>query len=179
MERKLTPKQQRFVEEYLIDLNATQAAIRAGYSPQTASEQSARLLGNVSVKSAIDRALAERSRRTGINAALVLEELALLARADMADCVNPDGSVKSLHVMSPEARRAIAEYRIQGDKATIKLHDKARALNLLAQHLGLLIERHEHTGKGGGPIQFEEILPPSEVDRLLRELESPPGGESV
>lgn len=155
--RELTPKQQRFVEEYLIDLNATQAAIRAGFSPRTANEQGVRLLANISIKSAIDRALAERSRKTGINAALVLEELALLARADMADCINPDGSLKSLHDMPPEARRAIAEYRIYGDKAIIKLHDKGKALHLLAQHLGLLIERHEVTGKDGGPIQVSRV----------------------
>lgn len=76
---KLTAKQKKFVEEYLIDLNATQAAIRAGYSPNTAQEQSSRLLSNVMVKNEIDKAMAERSRRTGINQDRVLRELAKIA----------------------------------------------------------------------------------------------------
>ena len=70
---KLTAKQQRFVEEYLIDLNATQAAIRAGYSPKTANEQGARLLANASVQEAIAKAMAERSRRTGISQDRVIQ----------------------------------------------------------------------------------------------------------
>lgn len=56
MARKLTDKQKKFVEEYLIDLNATQSAIRAGYSPKTANEQGARLLANVSIQEAISKA---------------------------------------------------------------------------------------------------------------------------
>jgi phage terminase small subunit len=60
----LKPKQQRFVDEYLIDLNATQAAIRAGYSSKTANEQGARLLATVSVKTAIEKAIKDRSERT-------------------------------------------------------------------------------------------------------------------
>lgn len=67
----MTRKQDRFVKEYLIDLNATQAAIRAGYSPKTANEQGARLLANVSVQEAIAKAMAERSKRTGISQALL------------------------------------------------------------------------------------------------------------
>ena len=75
----MTAKQERFVEEYLIDLNATQAAIRAGYSPKTANEQGARLLAKVSVQTAISKAQAERSRRTGINQDRVIRELAKVA----------------------------------------------------------------------------------------------------
>ena len=75
----MTKKQKRFVEEYLIDLNATQAAIRAGYSPKTANEQGARLLANVSISHAVAKAEAERSKRTGINADRVVKELARIA----------------------------------------------------------------------------------------------------
>ena len=64
---KLTEKQQRFVDEYLIDLNATQAAIRAGYSAKTADVQGSRMLANCKVQQAISIAMAERSKRTGIN----------------------------------------------------------------------------------------------------------------
>lgn len=64
--KKLTPKQQRFVEEYLIDLNATQAAIRAGYSKKTAEVQGPRLLGNVRVQEAVKKAIDERSEESGV-----------------------------------------------------------------------------------------------------------------
>ena len=64
----MTDKQARFCEEYMIDLNATQAAIRAGYSPKTANEQAARLLANVSIQNRIAQLQAEQSRRTGVSA---------------------------------------------------------------------------------------------------------------
>ena len=63
----MTDKQARFCEEYMIDLNATQAAIRAGYSPKTANEQAARLLANVSIQNRIAQLQAEQSRRTGVS----------------------------------------------------------------------------------------------------------------
>lgn len=83
----LTPKQQRFVEEYLVDLNATQAAIRAGYSERTANEQGARLLANASVAAAIAEAQAARSARTEITQDVVLQRLWQIATADANDLV--------------------------------------------------------------------------------------------
>lgn len=79
---KLTEKQKRFCEEHLIDLNATQAAIRAGYSPKTAEQTAARLLRNVKVQNYINELRKEQSQRTGINADTVLKELEKIALAD-------------------------------------------------------------------------------------------------
>lgn len=79
---KLTPKQQRFVDEYLVDLNATQAAIRAGYAERTAQEQSSRLLSNVMVQNAIQKAQAKLSGRTEITQDMVLERLWAQATAN-------------------------------------------------------------------------------------------------
>jgi len=73
-DKTLTPKQQAFVREYLIDLNGTQGAIRAGYSAKTAQEQSSRLLSNVIISSAVAEALAERANKAGIDALWVLTE---------------------------------------------------------------------------------------------------------
>jgi len=84
----LTPKQEAFVREYLVDLNATQAAIRAGYSQRTANEQGARLLANVSVRAAIEAAQAERAERVGISADAVLEQWWTIATADPADLID-------------------------------------------------------------------------------------------
>ena len=82
---KLTPKQARFVEEYLIDLNATQAARRAGYSARTANEQGCRLLANVSVADAIAAAQNRRAQRTEVSADRVVAELAKIGFANMGD----------------------------------------------------------------------------------------------
>src|SRR5262245_26754988 len=83
----LTPRQQRFVEEYLIDLNATQAAIRAGYSSKTAGQQGERLLKNVEIKAAVDDAISERSERTKVTSAKVLERLWSIATVDPNELV--------------------------------------------------------------------------------------------
>lgn len=140
---KLTAKQKKFVEEYLIDLNATQAAIRAGYSPNTAQEQSSRLLSNVMVKNEIDKAIAERSRRTGISQDRVLRELAKIAFVNPNDVINfSDATVK---MTSEENLAAIASVKVKkipgeyGDatEREIKLCDKLKALDLLGKHLGI------------------------------------------
>ena len=94
---KLTAKQQRFCDEYLIDLNATQAAIRAGYSKKTANEQGARLLVNVSIQKKIFELQKEREKRTEITQDSVLRELALIAFAkasDYAKVVEKDAMVE-------------------------------------------------------------------------------------
>lgn len=91
---KLTPKQQCFVDEYLIDLNATQAAIRAGYSPKTAAVQASRLLANAKVSAAVACAMAERSKRTGITQDRVLMELAKVAFIKLTDIIDEEGRIK-------------------------------------------------------------------------------------
>lgn len=83
----LTDKQQRFVEEYLVDLNATQAAIRAGYSPHTANEQGAQLLAKLSIQQAVRDARSAQQARTAITADLVLTRIANIALADPRELV--------------------------------------------------------------------------------------------
>lgn len=82
---ELTSKQIRFCEEYLIDLNATRAAIRAGYSQKTANEQGPRLLVNVSIQERIQQLKNARSERTEITADRVLEELAVIGFSKITD----------------------------------------------------------------------------------------------
>ena len=114
----LTSKQQVFVEEYLIDLNATQAAFRAGYSEKTASQGAAQLLVNIKVQDAIATAQAARAFRTGITAERVLQEYAMIAFA------NPRTTAWS--------------------ELGIKVHDKLKALDALAKHLGMAVIQIEH-----------------------------------
>lgn len=137
-------KHNRFIEEYLIDLNATQAAIRAGYSPKTAGVQGAKLLKIPKIAHAIAKAEAERSKRTGINQDRVVMELAKVAFADVSRALN----TRTGEIMDnapPEDLAAIQQVKIkqmEGDKGSsyeceIKLSDKTRALELLGKHLGM------------------------------------------
>ena len=143
MARKLTDKQKKFVEEYLIDLNATQSAIRAGYSPKTANEQGARLLANVSIQEAISKAMAERSRRTGINQDRIVQELARIAFVKITDVVDPDGEINTN--ASDDDLACIESYKVgdsdsvngSSSKREVKLASKINALELLGKHVGM------------------------------------------
>ena len=140
---KLTEKQQRFVDEYLIDLNATQSAIRAGYSPKTANEQGARLLANVSIQEAISKAMAERSRRTGINQDRIVQELARIAFVKITDVVDSDGEINAN--ASDDDLACIESYKVEdsdsvngsSSKREVKLASKIKALELLGKHVGM------------------------------------------
>ena len=144
----LTPKQARFVEEYLIDLNATQAAIRAGYSEKTAKEQGCQLLTKLNIAEAIAEAQAERSERTGITQDMVLRELALLGFANAGEYFKwgPDGvSLKSSDELTPDQQAAVAEVSEtvteKGGTIRMKLHDKKGALVDIGRHLGMFTDK--------------------------------------
>nr|UVY58872.1 MAG: Terminase small subunit [Bacteriophage sp.] len=140
---KLTDKQKRFVEEYLIDLNATQAAIRAGYSPKRASEQGHQLLQKTTVSEAISKAMAERSRRTGISQDRVVNELAKIAFVNMLDVVDEEGRIRSTasedDLACIESIKHKESSSINGDSTEreIKIASKLKALELLGKHLGM------------------------------------------
>ena len=145
---KLTPKQRLFVQEYLIDLNATQASIRAGYSVKNAEFQAHCLLKNTKVKYAIELAMYEREQRTKVTQDRVIEELAKIAFLNPTDVVNSYDA--SLHNSAArEDTAAISSIRVRripskhgtGVEREIKLHDKIRALELLGKHLGLFNDK--------------------------------------
>lgn len=144
---KLTDKQKHFVEEYLIDLNATQAAIRAGYSVKNADNISSQLMGKTHVAEAVAKATAERSRRTGISADRVLNELAKIAFVNITDVADQSASLKedanrddTAAVQSVRVKTTITD---NGDtvEKEIKLADKVKALDLLGKHLGIFNDK--------------------------------------
>ncbi|MGI6141929.1 MAG: terminase small subunit [Caldicoprobacterales bacterium] len=144
----LTAKQQRFVEEYLTDLNATQAAIRAGYSVKNAAKIASQLLDKTRVKNAIDKAIAERSRRTGITQDRVLRELAKVAFVNATDVINMDDATLKGDA-NREDTAAIASVKVKtipteaGEitEREVKVYDKIKALELLGKHLGMFTDR--------------------------------------
>ena len=147
---KLTEKQKRFAEEYLVDLNATQAAIRAGYSPDTANEQGSRLLANVNIKNTVNKMIAERSRRTGINADRVIREIAKIAFVNAGEVVDLDTALL-MDKISDDDMAAIQSVKVKtfgedGVEREVKLADKLKALELLGKHLGLFKDKLEVDG---------------------------------
>ena len=146
----MTKKQKRFVEEYLIDLNATQAAIRAGYSPDTAKSIGSENLTKPDLQVRIAKAMAERSKRTGVNADRVVMELAKIAFVNAGDVIDAETAT-----LKPDAARedtaAIQSVKVKtfgedGLEREIKMADKLKALELLGKHLGMFKDKVELSG---------------------------------
>lgn len=146
----MTKKQKRFCEEYLIDLNATQAAIRAGYSPDTAKAIGCENLTKPDIRAHIDRAMAERSRRTGVNADRVIQELAKIAFVNATDVIDPKTATVKENAL-PEDMAAIQSVKVKtfgedGLEREIKMADKLKALEMLGRHLGMFKDKLELSG---------------------------------
>lgn len=148
----LTDKQARFVDEYLVDLNATQAAIRAGYSAKTAQEQGSRLLSNVSVKNAIRERQEVLKMKTEITQEWVVERYRRIVEGcDKRLFFNDDGSVKPPSQWSAEMGLAVAGFEVQelGDEglavsvSKLRFQDAKAALDSLARHLGMFKDKVE------------------------------------
>lgn len=147
----LTDKQERFCQEYIIDLNATQAALRAGYSKNTAQEQSSRLLSNVMVQERVQELNKSRSEATGITQKRVLEEYAKIAFFDIREIYDVDGGLTNVKQLDDSSAGAIASIKsseewgeddegnraITGALKEVKVFDKLRALEALGKHLGV------------------------------------------
>jgi phage terminase small subunit len=147
----LTDRQLRFVREYLVDLNATQAAIRAGYSPKAASAVAYETLENPHVQAAIVAGKAAQLASSELSATRVLEELRRLSHVDSQAFYDANGNLKPPSEWTPEMGACVASFdtvirnAAAGDGHTDKVHrirlwDKPRALELLAKHFALLTE---------------------------------------
>lgn len=146
----LTQKQKLFIDEYLIDLNATQAAIRAGYSPNNADKIGSELLGKTRVSDAIKTAMAERSKRIGVNADRVVQELAKIAFVNATKVMDPKTAMVREDAL-PEDTAAIQSVKVKtfgedGLEREIKMADKLKALELLGRHLGMFKDKMELSG---------------------------------
>ena len=126
MPAKLTPKQKKFIEEYLIDLNGTQAAIRAGYSPRTARSTAAESLAKPNIHEALQKAMKKRSERTEVTVDLVVNELLKIATDTAGDETN----------------------------SHLKYSNKMKALELLGKHLGMFSEKIQVEVPEGGVVML-------------------------
>ncbi len=171
----LTDKQRRFVDEYLVDLNATQAAIRAEYSEKTAYSQGQRLLKNVEIQAAIQQRQKELSKKTSITQERVLLEYAKIAFFDPRKLFQDNGQPKDITTLDDDTAGALAgldvleEYEGRGrDREFVgytkkyKIADKLRALEALGKHLGLFDkDGGDEDDEGGGIAQLPAVMPPA------------------
>ena len=167
----LNAKQRRFVDEYLVDLNATQAAIRAGYSSKTAAVIGGENLRKPYIQEAISERMKDRELRTEITQDKVLKELAKIGFSDIRKAVKWGDSVAVMNEESGEmviahglclissdavddsTAAAIAEVSEGKQGLKVKFHDKRAALVDIGRHLGMFKDKVEVSGPNGGPVQ--------------------------
>lgn len=163
----LMPMQELFVLEYLKDLNATQAAARAGYAENSANEQGARLLANASIKKRVQDGLKEKFSRIDLTAERILLELFRMATVDIGEAYDELGQLKPIKEIPEDVRRCITGVEVdeimagEGDQRQvigfnkkIKFTSKEKANELLAKYFKLLTDKIEHSGK----VSLEDLI---------------------
>lgn len=199
----LTDKQARFVDEYLVDMNATQAAIRAGYSEKTAEQIGHQLLKKTSVAEAVAEKQRKLAEKTGVTVERIVAELAKIGFSDIRKAVkwnghlireedNPDGgdvlviketrnnlvSLVDSEELDDDTAAAISEVSQNATGGVkVKLHDKRAALVDLGKHLGMFVEKHEVSGPGGKPIEMKDVSHKDRAKALLNIIQKAKAGK--
>ncbi|OIJ22013.1 hypothetical protein BKP45_04875 [Anaerobacillus alkalidiazotrophicus] len=160
----LTPKQQRFIEEYLVDLNGSAAAVRAGYSIKTSRVIAAELLTKPNIQAAIKEQMDAAAMRNQVTVDDIVQQLAKIAFADIKDFVSWDEQgnvqVKAAAEVDGTVISEISSIDTQnGKNFKFRRNDQLKALELLSRHLGMLIDRKEITGANGGSIEIKFVEP--------------------
>lgn len=173
----MTPKQKRFCEEYIIDLNATQAAIRAGYSKKTAFIIGFENLRKPKIAERISKLVQERSKRTEITADRVLKELAIIGFSDLTDLLEIEeggliiakkfdeiekGKTRALKAIKEDRiirENASGDQMVVHDKIRYETWDKPKTLELMGKHLGLFSDevKHKHSGQIDTKLKIEIV----------------------
>lgn len=175
---KLTDKQELFAREFIVDLNATQAAIRAGYSEKTAEQQGYQLLHKTSVLKLIAELKSQRNERNEIDADYVLRRLVEIDQMDVLDILNDSGDLKPISEWPVVWRTTLSGLDIQamaGEEGTaalmkkIKWPDKVKNLELLGKHVTVQAFKEniktEITGNNGGPIVTADMSPEEAAEK--------------
>ena len=168
---ELTKKQERFCQEYIIDLNGTQAAIRAGYSEKAAKEQASENLTKTNIQQKITELQKAKSKRLEFDADDIFNILKKQATLDIKDIIN----VKQITLKDDAGNDIVRDYihlqdwaKIDGTLISeikqnkdlmvhVKVYDKQKALELIGRHLGMWVDKMEITGKDGEPIKFIDV----------------------
>ena len=156
--KPLDEREERFCHEFVRTLNAAKATILAGYSATGASAQGAELRGDPRIRHRIDELEAPRLTAADVTAENVLKELASIGKVDVRQFFDDHGNLRPVREWTPEMGAALASFEVvqrnltAGDDSVdtvlkVKLWDKPKALDTLAKHLGLLIEKMQHSGE--------------------------------
>jgi phage terminase small subunit len=159
----MTPKQKKFIAEYLVDLNATQAAIRAGYSPRSAKVTACQMLGQPEISEAVRKTRERQIERAEISVERVLRELAAVGMADIRKLYDDKGNLRPIHELDDATAASIAGIETEetfegtgkdrvwtGYARKVKRADKVKALELLGRHLGLWVDPKAPEKEGPG-----------------------------
>lgn len=170
----LTPRQQRFVDECLVDLNGKQAAIRAGYSPNCAEVTASRLLRNAKVAAAVAEARRERAERTAITQDSVVQGLARIAFSDVRDLFDDDGYPLPPNRLPDQVRGAVASITIGENHRSMRIRmcDKLRALELLGKHFGLFKDQTPQAVVAWLEPAALSKLPTEDLERAVEHAEA-------
>jgi phage terminase small subunit len=172
----LKAKQAMFILQYMVDKNAAQAAIRAGYTKATAGQ----LMADPEIKKEIARLIDGQKQKLIMQADEVLEALTKIARSDVRQLYTDDNTLKAIPSISDDVAFSISEVstkeivdkngNLKGYNRSVKMHSKTQALDLIGKHYKLFTEKHEHTGADGKPIQVVDFskLTTKELRELLR-----------
>lgn len=170
----VNPRHERFAQEMAKGRSATEAYALAGYK-EGRRDAASRLSSKVNIRDRVQELLERAAERTEITIARVLEELAKIGFANAGEFFDwgPDGiKVKDKDGLTPEQQAVVAEVSQtiteKGGTVRVKLHDKLGALEKIGRHLGMFVEKHEHTGKDGGPIATEDVTHLTPVERAQR-----------
>lgn len=169
----LNIRQDKFVREYLIDGNATQAAIRAGYAPTSAAGMGCYLLKRPHIRAALDRARTRALAQRDITTARILEEYRRLAFSDIRGLFNPDGSMRAPGEWDDETAAAVAGLEVSRTRTTypdqagqptiedaivkVKRWDKLKALEVLAKYTGVLRDGNQAARTEAPPLDPTRI----------------------
>ena len=172
-----------FAQEYVVDLNATRAAVRAGYTAKHAAVTASKLLRNVNVEYWIAEAQELKARKRDITNDRVLEEMRRLAFAQTTDMVELKGgfvTIKDTYSLTTEQKSAISQIRQKKDgEIEVRFYDKQKALDSLAKYLGIFSDKNTGQNPGVQPqinIVFGEAPAAAIVEGEVREL--PEGGDN-
>lgn len=179
---RLTPKIKRFIQEYLVDLNGTQAAIRAGYSERSARQHAVLMLSKPHIAAAVAEAQASRSERIELDIDYVVRRMLEIDQMDVLDIMSDAMELKPVSQWPRVWRQYLSGFDLaemfegRGDDRDmvgilkkIKWPDKIRNLELLGKHLGMFKERVELTGKDGAPIQ-QVSMNAEEFAKIAKEM---------
>lgn len=166
--KSFTEKQKRFCQEYIIDLNGSAAAVRAGYSAKTAKEQAVELLNYPAVKNHVASLQEKIAKKLDITAEMVLAELAKIGFSNIQDYLDDANGVGNIKGMDKEKAGAISAFEItptkEGDAIKFKLHDKIAALEKIAKHIGFFEKDNKQQSAADSTIKVEIVMPDDDQD---------------